>query len=142
MDPSQTSAELQWISPCRIPGLGLLYAPRMGREAKRLTVLPGGSPRDAKIEEQATGARAVRTQCRPKQSRNQNALHRRWTVVSVTIVLGLASRGREPECRAEPVTLQEPATATPLPAKTPRATPPGLDTAALRAETLERLKVV
>jgi len=87
------------------------------------------------------GPKAARPRRGQTGPRNQGALNRALgLVVSVTIVLGVASRGQEPEPRAEPVTPQEPATGTPLSAKTPRATPFGPDTAALRAETNLRLK--
>ncbi|HKI21324.1 MAG TPA: hypothetical protein VKA15_25745, partial [Isosphaeraceae bacterium] len=91
---------------------------------------------------QATGPKAVRTTRVPKRPRNRYALNRAMgLVLSVTIVLGVVSRGQEPGSRSEPVTLQEPATATPSRTKTPGATPLGLDTAAVRAETVERIKV-
>jgi potassium efflux system protein len=62
--------------------------------------------------------------------------------VIAAVFLGLPSRGQEPGARAELATAQEPATTTTLPANTPTATSPGLDTATLRAATLEQLKAL
>ena len=37
------------ISPCRIPGIGLPYAPHIGREYGYREVLPGGKPEPCQV---------------------------------------------------------------------------------------------
>ena len=78
----------------------------------------------------------------PTGPRNPRPLNRGLgLVVFVNIGLGLAAGAQEPESRAEPVPLHEPTNATPCSDNTSEATSVGPETAALRAETLERLNV-
>jgi potassium efflux system protein len=63
-------------------------------------------------------------------------------LVSATFILNVASRVVTHEVRAEPATMQEPTTDTPLPSKTSGAAAIGLDSAAVRAETIARLKAI
>jgi len=96
-------------------------------------------PRSSK---HVNGLKAAGTARAPGRPWNPSALNRALGLVfSATIVLGLAGGGQGPESRAEPVPLQEPANGAPLPDKAPGAAAVGPETAALRAEALERLKV-
>ncbi len=125
------------ISPCGIPGIGLLYAPRTGREFEWSTLLPGRTPRDAKIDAASNRVAGRRDTCssspgrQPIRSNPAPASGR----VAVARLPG-RSRGQGPVSRSETAGSQQPSATTAGSMADSREADP----VAARAETLERLK--